>query len=76
MAERMLNDGKDLVLSDLLAKDLFIWQSSGRNEEIFASYVALNYDSSADYWYILKGENGQVLGVWDDGDREHVTIEE
>jgi hypothetical protein len=59
MAERMLSDGKDLSLSNLLVTDLLAWQFSGRDEEIFASYVAENYDSSGDYWKLVKDDAGK-----------------
>jgi hypothetical protein len=29
-----------------------------------------------DLWYIKKGVNGEILGVWDDGNYNHVTVEE
>jgi len=31
------------------------------------------YDSSADYWRVIKGKDGKVLKVLDDGDRNHIN---
>lgn len=46
------------------------------SRDAFSSYVADAYDSSADYWRILKDKDGNATRVLDDGDREHATIVE
>jgi hypothetical protein len=61
-----------------VALDLAVYDyaRSVGNMEIMNLYADALYDSSGDYWYIQKGVNGEILGIWDDGNPNHVTIED
>jgi len=45
---------------------------SGQLDEL--AEVLSDYDSSADYWRVIKGKDGKVAKVIDDGDYEHINV--
>jgi hypothetical protein len=76
MADRMRADGTEF--SGIVGLDLAMYDyaRSMGNMAIMAAYADSLYDSSGEYWHILKGTDGEVFRVWDDGNYTHVTIEE
>jgi flagellar motor component MotA len=67
MAIRMVMDGQMMAFNDNLLKDIVEYFYSNGNLDLFNAYVDNNYDSSGDYWRLVKDENGK----WDwieDGD--------
>jgi murein DD-endopeptidase MepM/ murein hydrolase activator NlpD len=52
MAIRMIRDGQSLsILNDNLIKDVIAYS---QNTDAFNAYVDSNYDSSADYWKLMR----------------------
>jgi hypothetical protein len=45
---------------------------SGQLDEL--AEVLSDYDASADYWRVIKGKDGKVAKVIDDGDYEHINV--
>jgi hypothetical protein len=76
MAARMMDNGVELPADEQLVKDLLVYRVTGGNTEAFAKYVSENYDSSGDYWRIIKDKGGKVVKVLDDGEYTTATIVE
>jgi hypothetical protein len=74
MAVRMLQDGQKLALTDNLKQDIGNYLFGDRDS--FNAYVDANYDSSADFWRVIKDGSGKVTKVLDDGQYTQATIVE
>jgi hypothetical protein len=74
MADRMRADGTKF--SGIVGLDLAVYDyaRSEGNMDIMAAYADEMYDSSGEYWRVIKDANGNVVQVLDDGDRAHATI--
>ncbi|MDR0669313.1 MAG: hypothetical protein LBF95_04450, partial [Treponema sp.] len=75
MAAKMLDDGIEFT-ADGLINDMMAYLVTGGDTEAFARYVSENYDSSGDYWRIIKDKEGKVIQVLDDGMYTTATIVE
>jgi hypothetical protein len=63
------------ALSTKLIAENFIFNELAKYDNQDGIQALLDtYDSSADYWRVLKDANGNVTKVLDDGDRKHATI--
>jgi hypothetical protein len=71
MAVRMRDDGHSSFMDANIRRDIEEYEKAGAD---FAEYVKGNYDSSADYWRIIKDASGKVVKVLDDGDEKHATV--
>jgi hypothetical protein len=58
-------------MDENIRRDIEEYEKAGSD---FAEYVKGNYDSSADYWRIIKDASGKVVKVLDDGDEKHATV--
>jgi hypothetical protein len=76
MAVKMLNDGIELPMEDGLINDLAAYLVTGGDKAAFAKYVSKNYDSSGDYWRIIKDKDGKVVKVLYDGEYTRATVVE
>ena len=60
--------GKDMAL------EVVAYMKALQGDTKALSEVLSSYDSSADYWKVIKGKDGKVAQVIDDGDYEHLNI--
>ncbi|GHV62857.1 hypothetical protein AGMMS49587_10960 [Spirochaetia bacterium] len=58
MAIRMLQDGQQIGFNQNLVKDLLAYLGANGDANKFNAYVDDNYDSSADFWKLVKDANG------------------
>jgi hypothetical protein len=74
MADRMRADGTEF--SGIVGLDLAMYDyaRSVGNMDIMAAYADSLYDSSGEYWRVIKDSNGNVVQVLDDKDMAHATI--
>jgi hypothetical protein len=70
MAVRMLQDGQTSFMDETIQRDITAYTKAGTD---FAEYVKGNYDSSADYWRLVRREDGSY-GVIKDGN--HSLLDE
>jgi hypothetical protein len=63
MLIRMLMEEQNVTMNTNLENDL---NAYFQGENAFNSYVAGNYDSSADYWKLMKDENGEWGWAFDE----------
>jgi hypothetical protein len=61
MTIRMLQDGQQIGINRSLGNDLLAYIGAMGDTNRFNSYVDGTYDSGADYWKLVKKENGE----WD-----------
>jgi hypothetical protein len=61
MAERMKDDGLAFLKTGNLGLEMQLYEYAQRtgNWGVFDQYSDMAYDSSADYWKLVKGDNGQ-----------------
>jgi hypothetical protein len=76
MAARMMDNGVELPADEQLVKDLLVYRITGGDTEAFAKYVSENYDSSGDFWRIIKDKEGKVVKVLWDEEYNRATIVE
>jgi hypothetical protein len=81
MAQRMLDDGRQLDTGGILGDDLAAYQEmlAGGDIGAFISHVLGNYDSSADYWLLTNDGilmNDGYARVMDENGRVVISLEE
>jgi hypothetical protein len=64
MAARMMRDGADFTINEILLKDLMVYYGTGGDMAAFSRYVLENYDSSGDNWLVKM--NGAIVGTPND----------
>jgi hypothetical protein len=76
MAARMRDEGELFSMTGNLAADLTVWdmaQATG-NMGLMAAYAGAAYDSSADYWKVIKKDDG--TWGWEDDKSADFDISE
>jgi len=77
MANRMLDDGQNIAFNQTLAASmmaLFVAETLG-DMSIFNNFVDNVFDSSGDYWRVIRNTDGSVASVQYTGDHRNVTID-
>jgi len=62
MALRMILGGENIALNETLIKDIIAYN---QGTDFFSDYVNNNYDSSADYWKLVLGDDNIARFMWD-----------
>ncbi len=73
-ADRMAQTYGIAAIGEQMAYEVLSYYKaqSGQLDEL--AEVLSDYDSSADYWRVIKGKDGKVAKVIDDGDDEHINV--
>ncbi len=61
-------------IGEQMAYEVLSYYKAQSGEKADLAAILSSYDASGDYWRVIKGKDGKVAKVIDDGDYEHINV--
>jgi hypothetical protein len=73
-ANRMAQTYGIAAIGEQMAYEVLSYYKAQSGEKADLAAILSSYDASGDYWRVIKGKDGKVAKVIDDGDYEHINV--
>jgi len=73
-ADRLAQTYGIAAIGEQMAYEVLSYYKAQSGEKADLAAILSSYDASGDYWRVIKGKDGKVAKVIDDGDYEHINV--